>query len=228
MRQIVLDTETTGLSPEHGHRIIEIGCLELVNRRLTGNNLHFYINPERVIERAAEEVHGITTEFLEDKPHFGDIAEELLNYLKDGELIIHNAPFDLGFLNAEFKLLKNGTKKITNYCSVLDTLALARKKHPGQRNSLDALCRRYHVDNSDRELHGALLDAKLLTQVYLLLTGGQSQLFGEEQTEKVEVEQEALVTVPQQRAKLKVIRANEQEIKEHEAFMKMLEESSSS
>jgi len=182
LRQIVLDTETTGLEPEKGHRIIEIGCLELINRRLTNNNFHVYINPERVVERGAEEVHGITNEFLADKPLFVDIASEFIRFVSGAELIIHNAPFDVGFLDHEFKRLGKRFKSIRHYCQVLDTLALARAKHPGQHNSLDALCKRYHVNNANRQLHGALLDAELLAQVYLLMTGGQTLLF--QSTEK--------------------------------------------
>lgn len=183
MRQIILDTETTGLSPQEGHRVIEIACLELVNRRLTGEYRHYYFNPERSIERAAEEVHGLTAEFLQDKPKFADVAPELLDFICGAELVIHNAPFDVGFLNHEFNLWKRHHLPLTHYCQILDTLVLAKRKHPGQKNSLDALCRRYHVDNSSRQYHGALLDAELLAQVYLLMTGGQTQLFAEELAE---------------------------------------------
>ena len=179
MRQIVLDTETTGLEPEQGHRIIEIGCVELINRRMTGNNYHHYIHPEREIDEAAVEVHGITLESLEGKPLFGDLAEELLEYLKGAELIIHNAPFDVAFLNHEFTRSGLGDKAIEAHCEVMDTLVMARHKHPGQRNSLDALCKRYEVDNSQRQLHGALLDAEILADVYLVMTGGQISLLGE-------------------------------------------------
>lgn len=172
MRQIVLDTETTGLEPERGHRIIEIGCVELVNRRATGATWHRYLCPERAIDEAAIEVHGLTNEFLQDKPRFAEIAEEFLAFVKDSELVIHNAPFDVGFINAELKRLK-GSDPLESCCRILDTLSMARGKHPGQRNSLDALCKRYHVDNSRRELHGALLDAQILAEVYLAMTGGQ-------------------------------------------------------
>ncbi|MCB1772082.1 MAG: DNA polymerase III subunit epsilon [Gammaproteobacteria bacterium] len=174
-RQIVLDTETTGLEPEQGHRIIEIGCVELVERRLTGNNFHVYLNPDREIDAAAVEVHGITNEMLADKPRFGDIADDLLAYVRGAELIIHNAPFDVGFLDAEFARLPDDVRT-QDHCSVLDSLVMARKKHPGQRNTLDALCGRYDVDNSRRDKHGALLDAEILADVYLAMTGGQRVL----------------------------------------------------
>lgn len=176
MRQIVLDTETTGLEPAAGHRIIEIGCIELIDRKPTGNRFHVYLNPEREIDAGAVEVHGLSAEFLADKPRFAAIAADLLDFLKGAELIIHNAPFDIGFLNHELRLLLNESSNISEYCTVLDTLVLAKKKHPGQRNSLDALCKRYNVDNSRRDLHGALLDAEILAEVYLAMTGGQTSL----------------------------------------------------
>ncbi len=169
-RQIVLDTETTGLNPEQGHRIIEIGCVELIDRRLTGQHFHIYLNPERRIDDGAIEVHGITNEFLEDKPHFADVVADFISFVQDAELVIHNAPFDVGFINHEFSLLKKNLATVETYCSVFDTLTFARKKHPGQRNSLDALCKRYGIDNSHRDLHGALLDAEILADVYLLMT----------------------------------------------------------
>ena len=175
MRQIVLDTETTGLEPEEDHRIIEIGCLELIDRRLTGRKFHEYINPDRNIEVGALDVHGLTTEFLEDKPRFADIAPDLVDFIRDAELVIHNAAFDVGFLDAEFARLPQPIRT-EDVAVVLDTLQLAREIHPGQRNSLDALCKRYEVDNSNRTLHGALLDAELLAEVYLLMTGGQVSL----------------------------------------------------
>jgi len=176
MRQIVLDTETTGLEPSQGHKIIEIGCVELVNRKLTGNHYHQYINPEREIEEQAIEIHGITNEFVADKPIFADIADEFMAYVEGAELVIHNAPFDIGFIDHELKLLSQGRGSITDVCSVIDSLVLARRKHPGQRNNLDALCKRYYVDNSQRDLHGALLDSEILADVYLLMTGGQTAL----------------------------------------------------
>lgn len=175
MRQIVLDTETTGLEPEQGHRVIEIGCVEMVERRLTGNNFHVYLQPDREIDAAAIEVHGISNEFLADKPRFADVAGDLMDYLRGAELVIHNAPFDVGFLDAELDRLQD-MGGIADQCTVLDTLVMARKKHPGQRNSLDALCGRYDVDNSRRDKHGALLDAEILADVYLAMTGGQTTL----------------------------------------------------
>lgn len=179
MRQIILDTETTGLVPEEGHRVIEIGCVELVDRYFTGNNFHKYINPKRDIEIEAQSIHGITSEFLADKPLFTEIMHDFVEYVKDAELVIHNAPFDVGFLNYEFKLADPNADKIEAYAKIFDTLAFARKKHPGKKNNLDALCKRYNVDNTKRELHGALLDAQLLAEVYLSMTGGQMSLFGE-------------------------------------------------
>lgn len=176
MRQIVLDTETTGIDPKQGHRIIEIGCVELIDRKLTNNHYHQYIHPEREVEQEAIAIHGIKNEFLEDKPKFVEIAGDFLDFIKGAELVIHNAPFDIGFINHEFGLLNQGLGKVTDYCSVIDTLALAREKHPGQKNNLDALCRRYFVDNSARDLHGALLDSEILADVYLLMTGGQTSL----------------------------------------------------
>lgn len=178
MRQVVLDTETTGLEAEQGHRIIEIGAVELVNRRLTRRHFHVYINPEREIDAGALAVHGISSEFLADKPRFHDIVDEFLAFVDGAELIIHNAAFDVTFINYELALLDDPRAPIGSRCRVTDSLALARDKHPGQRNSLDALCKRYGVDNSARELHGALLDAEILADVYLAMTGGQVALFG--------------------------------------------------
>jgi DNA polymerase-3 subunit epsilon len=175
MRQIVLDTETTGLEPEEGHRIIEIGCLELVDRQLSGRQFHRYINPERSVETGALSVHGLDDEFLGDKPRFAEIADEFIAFIRDAELIIHNAAFDVGFLDSELARLDH-RPRVADMATVLDTLTLARELHPGQRNSLDALCRRYEVDNSNRTLHGALLDSELLAEVYLLMTGGQVSL----------------------------------------------------
>ena len=176
MRQIILDTETTGLETQQDHRIIEIGCVEMVDRRLTGNNFHQYLQPDRQIDAGAIAVHGITNEFLEDKPRFADIVEDLISYLRGAELVIHNAPFDVGFLNHELKRLQQQKPLIEEISSVVDTLVMARKKHPGKRNSLDALCDRYAIDNSRRDKHGALLDAEILSEVYLVMTGGQENL----------------------------------------------------
>jgi len=174
MRQIILDTETTGLEPKLGHRIIEVGAVEMINRRLTGNRFHHYLNPEREIDAGAQQVHGISLEFLQDKPLFRDIAADFLAFVGDAELVIHNAPFDVGFLNRELDLL--ALEPITTRCTVTDTLKMAKALHPGQRNNLDALCKRYQVDNANRTLHGALLDAELLAEVYLAMTRGQESL----------------------------------------------------
>lgn len=177
LRQIALDTETTGLEPSKGHRIIEIGCIEMIDRKLTGNRFHIYINPERDIDYGAQQVHGITSNFLADKPVFSEIFAEFKAFVDGAQLIIHNAAFDVGFLNHEFKLHDKKLQTMDRYCSIVDTLDMARKLHPGQKNSLDALCKRYAVDNTHRDLHGALVDADLLARVYLAMTGGQTQLF---------------------------------------------------
>lgn len=214
MRQIVLDTETTGLEPAQGHRIIEIGCVELVNRRLTGNHYHQYLQPDREIDPGAVEVHGITNEFLADKPRFTDVMEDFLSFVRGAELVIHNAPFDVGFLDHELKL--GGQKEtIDGICGVIDTLTLARKLHPGQKNNLDALCRRYGIDNSQREKHGALLDAEILADVYLTMTGGQTSLsLGASEGPVTQA-----VVTPQRldanRPPLKVLQANAEELTAH-------------
>lgn len=176
MRQVVVDTETTGLEPEQGHRIIEIAAVEMVNRRLTERRLHHYLQPDRDIDQGALEVHGITRDFLEGKPRFGDIHRELLSFVSGAEIIIHNAPFDVAFIDHELARLGDPSRRLEDCCRVLDSLALARQLHPGQRNSLDALCKRYRIDNSARQLHGALLDAEILAEVYLAMTGGQAVL----------------------------------------------------
>lgn len=182
MRQIVLDTETTGLSTSQGHRIIEIGCIEMVNRRITGREFHRFLNPDRDIDQGAEAVHGISREQLETEPRFSEIVDEFLEFVKDAELIIHNADFDVGFIEHELRLMQHPQPKIETYCKVLDTLKIAREMHPGQRNSLDALCKRYEVDASKRDVHGALIDSELLARVYLAMTGGQSSLLLDEDT----------------------------------------------
>lgn len=223
LRQIVLDTETTGLNPQEGHRIIEIGCVELLNRRLTGRHFHVYINPEREIDAGAVEVHGITNEFLVDKPVFASIAEDFIDFIREAELIIHNAPFDVGFLNHEFGLLNDGTGMIESYSSVFDTLMFARKKHPGQRNSLDALCKRYGIDNSHRDLHGALLDAEILADVYLLMTGGQASLLDEEAPPEVAGGESIVVRLSSDRPSLKVIYCNAEEDAEHQNRLAAIE-----
>ncbi len=176
LRQLALDTETTGIDPRTGHRIIEIAAIELVDRRFTGESFHVYINPERDIDQKAEEIHGISLAFLADKPKFSDVFNDFFKFIDGAQLIIHNAPFDTGFINHEFKRHDRKLKSVEHYCSVVDTLAMARKLHPGQKNSLDALCKRYRVDNSKRVLHGALVDADLLARVYLAMTGGQASL----------------------------------------------------
>ena len=173
-RQIVLDTETTGLEPSQGHKIIEIGCVEMVNRRLTGNNYHQFWQPDREIDEGAQAVHGISNESLADKPRFADVVRDFIDYLDGAELIIHNAPFDVGFINHELKLVGEEYGNVATYCTVIDTLVMARKMRPGKKNNLDILCKEYEVNNAHRELHGALLDAELLSEVYLRMTGGQS------------------------------------------------------
>ncbi len=178
-RQIVLDTETTGIQVEQGHRIIEIGCVELLNRKVTEKKFHCYLNPQRAVDGGAQAIHGLSAAFLADKPLFADIAQEFIAFVEGAELIIHNAPFDVGFINAELQLCKKNWRPLTEYCRILDTLTLARKLHAGLRNNLDALCKRYGVDNAHREYHGALLDAYLLAQVYLGMSEGQRSLFDE-------------------------------------------------
>jgi DNA polymerase-3 subunit epsilon len=215
MRQIVLDTETTGLEPSEGHRIIEIGCVELLDRRITGDTYHQYIQPDREIDAAAVEVHGITNESLADKPRFVDVADEFLEFIKGAELVIHNAPFDVGFINHEFTLLANCPGSVGDHCKVLDTLSLARRMHPGQRNSLDALCRRYDIDNSQRELHGALLDAEILADVYLGMTGGQVSLSLDGLSGALGGQQAAIQRLAADREPLRVIRADADEIRAH-------------
>jgi len=213
-RQIVLDTETTGLNPKEGHKIIEIGCVELINRRLTGNHFHVYINPQRLIDKEAIAVHGITNEFLNDKPIFADIIDDFIAFSKGCELIIHNAPFDVGFLNHEYKLLNRNLNKVEDYNTIFDSLTYARKKHPGQRNSLDALCKRYGIDNSHRDLHGALLDSEILADVYLLMTGGQSSLLDEQQN-AITNNQEVQFISPNRPA-LKIISCTDTEQQAHQ------------
>ena len=223
MRQIVLDTETTGLDPEKGHRIIEIGCVELFNRKRTGNELHQYLQPDREIDAGAIEVHGISNEFLADKPRFADIVDDFLAYIKGAELIIHNAPFDVGFLDTELRLLDRGLGRTEDYAGVVDSLALARKLHPGKKNSLDALCKRYLIDNSQRELHGALLDAELLAEVYLAMTGGQAALFVEAESRQHDNGRQLSRQLDPDRQPLPVITASEAELHEHEAFLAQLD-----
>ncbi len=224
MRQIILDTETTGLEPELGHRIIEIGGVELIERRLTGNNFHQYVNPQREIEKDALSVHGITNEFLNNKPLFADIKSALIGYINGAELIIHNAPFDIGFLNYELKLSDSNSEPIERYINIFDTLTYARKKHPGKKNSLDALCKRYGIDNSKRELHGALLDAHLLAEVYLAMTGGQMSMFDEGGTTRKEIKRSKVRQIVKDRKPLKIIRATEAEEQAHQARLEAIKQ----
>lgn len=228
MRQIVLDTETTGLETSQGHRIIEIGCVELVNRKLTGQHYHQYINPQRDIDAGAMEVHGITNEFVADKPTFEQIANDFLAYVDGAELIIHNAPFDVGFIDYEFGLLKRPLRSIETHCGIIDTLKMARTKHPGQRNSLDALCTRYMVDNSQRDLHGALLDAEILADVYLMMTGGQVtfQLGAGESEDGGDSSEAGIRRLPAERRPLRVIRASADELAAHESSLDSIAASS--
>jgi len=222
-RQIVLDTETTGLEPSQGHRIIEIGCVELINRRLTGNNYHQYLQPDREIDEGALQVHGISNEFLKDKPHFNDIVDDLMSYLKGAELVIHNAPFDVGFLNHELNSAAKGLGVIADHCAVIDTLVMARKMHPGQKNNLDALCKRYDVNNTQRDLHGALLDAEILSEVYLRMTGGQVGLaLDSEQSSEKEDGVATVSRISADRAPLRVISASKDELSAHAEFLKKM------
>jgi DNA polymerase-3 subunit epsilon len=229
MRQIVLDTETTGLEASRGHRIIEIGCVELVNRRLTGQHYHQYINPQREVDQGAIEVHGITDAFLADKPLFAQVVDDFIAFVDGAELIIHNAPFDVGFINAELARLTGRQTPVDDRCGIIDTLKMARKKHPGQRNSLDALCQRYMVDNSQRDLHGALLDAEILADVYLAITGGQTALLlgaSGDSGGKDGDEEGQLRRLPASRPPLPIIRANAAELEAHARSLDNIEQAS--
>lgn len=228
MRQVVLDTETTGLSTAEGHRIIEIGCLELQNRRLTGREFHCFINPEREIDEGAEQVHGINLSDLQGRPVFADIADEFLEFVRGSELVIHNAEFDVGFLDYELSLMKHAQPRIADHASVLDTLGLARKLHPGQRNSLDALCKRYNVDASRRDVHGALIDSELLARVYLAMTGGQTALsLDAALTGAGVVNQERREAVDRETLNLVVVAASDDELAAHEALLDRIQASGS-
>src|ERR1700733_13755070 len=226
MRQIVLDTETTGLEVEQQHRVIEIGCVELVNRRLTGRTYHQYLNPERDIDEGAQQVHGLTREKLAKEPTFSQVHPQFMEFVRDAELIIHNAPFDVAFLNAELARLESADK-IDRLCRVLDTLALARQMHPGQRNNLDALCKRYSVDNSHRDYHGALLDTRILAEVYLAMTGGQAKL-------TLSAESDTALAQARRAAPLRldggiriiVVRPSESELAAHEQVLALLDKAS--
>ena len=226
MRQIVLDTETTGLEPSQGHRIIEIGCVEIVNRRITENHYHQYIQPDREIDEGAFEVHGISNEFLADKPRFEDVVEDFMAFVNGAELVIHNAPFDVGFIDHELAMLGPVWGTVADHCKVTDSLVMARQKHPGQKNNLDALCKRYEVNNSKRELHGALLDAELLAEVYLRMTGGQVTLSLGGQTDGSSSSATAspIRRVDSNRPPLKVLRASVDEVTAHEESLQRLGE----
>jgi len=224
MRQIVLDTETTGLDPKQGHKIIEIGCVEMINRRLTGNNYHQYLQPDREIDEGAQAVHGISNEFLADKPRFSDIVQDFIKYVDGAELIIHNAPFDVGFLDNELKLAGAEFGKVSTYCSVIDTLVMARKMRPGKKNNLDILCKEYDVNNAHRELHGALLDSELLAEVYLHMTGGQSNLSLE--SEELTTSATGISVVKKlsaDRKPIKIIQASDEELQAHQAIIEKME-----
>ncbi len=228
MRRVVLDTETTGMPVNDGHRVIEIGCVEVEGRRLTGRHFHIYLQPDREIDEGAIAVHGITNEDLKDKPRFKDVADEFYEFIKGAQLIIHNAPFDIGFLNNEFALIgQHERSDIAAYCDVLDTLQMARERHPGQRNSLDALCKRYGVDNSGRELHGALLDSEILADVYLAMTGGQTNLSlaGEGADGDGSGRQQAtpIRRLPAERPRGAVITASADELAAHAARLAVIE-----
>lgn len=226
-RQIVLDTETTGLDPAQGHRVIEIGCIELINRRQTSRQFHVYLQPDRAIDEEAMRVHGITNEFLASQPRFADVADGFLDFVRGAGLIIHNAAFDLGFLNHELRLCGRGQLALEQLCEVEDTLQFARQRHPGQRNSLDALCKRYNVDNSQRTLHGALLDAEILADIYLAMTRQQNSLFGQETAAGATLGNGAARrALPRSRPPLSVIRADAEERAAHAAYLELLDRSS--
>ena len=229
MRQIVLDTETTGLETSQDHRIIEIGCVELVGRKLTGRHYHQYINPQRKVDEGAMEVHGISDQFLEDKPLFDQVAKEFLEFVDGADLVIHNAPFDVGFINHEIAKLSGKYQVIETSCRIIDTLALARQKHPGQKNNLDALCKRYGVDNSARDLHGALLDAEILADVYLLMTGGQVNLNISDQSNSASGEvsgKSSIRRLSADRTPLRIVKPSEEELALHQQKLDAINKSS--
>jgi DNA polymerase-3 subunit epsilon len=225
MRQVVLDTETTGLEVSKGHRVIEIGCVELINRRRTSETFHQYVQPDRDIDEAAQEVHGITSEMLADKPRFADVAEAFIEFVSGAELIIHNADFDVGFLDNEFHCAGLHSTRIASVCEVIDTLHMAREIHPGQRNSLDALCKRYHVDNSGRNYHGALLDAQLLADVYLAMTGGQGALSFEHDASQQDQQHGTAATLDRSGLEMVVLKATEAEIEAHTRQLDLIDRS---
>jgi len=223
MRQVVVDTETTGLEPEQGHRVIEIGCVEILDRRVTGERYHQYVNPKREIDDAAYEIHGLSNRDLEDEPEFEIIAEEFMAFIRGAEIIIHNAPFDVAFLNHELSRMES-TERIDDACTILDSLVLARHKHPGQKNSLDALCRRYGVDSSARERHGALLDAEILADVYLTMTGGQTSMFDDGDNGSGRIAAQATeVRLTSRSSKLLVQRPTPEELEAHEDYLDNLD-----
>ncbi len=233
MRSVVLDTETTGMPVTDGHRIIEIGCVEVIGRRLTGRHYHVYLQPDREVDEGAIAVHGITNEFLTDKPRFREIADEFFEFIKGAQLIIHNAAFDVGFINNEFALLgQQDRAELSDHCSILDTLLMARERHPGQRNSLDALCKRYGVDNSGRDLHGALLDAEILADVYLTMTGGQTHLSlageGADGDNGGRQQASPIRRLPADRPATPVLRASAEEIAAHAVRMQAIEKAAGS
>ncbi len=232
MRQVVLDTETTGLSTAQGHRIIEIGCVELIDRRLTGRDFHRFLNPERDIDEGAERVHGISRADLETEPRFAEVVDQFLTFIKDAELIIHNATFDVGFIEYELKLMKHPQPKVVDHATVLDTLTLAREMHPGQRNSLDALCKRYEVDATKRDVHGALIDSELLANVYLAMTGGQTALLLDDKADEGYTDPDVMGHHADAQAAssavavdLPVIRATAEESAAHDALLKKIRKS---
>jgi len=227
MRQIVLDTETTGLETRDGHRIIEIGAVEVIGRKLTGNTYHQYLQPDRKIDEGAMEVHGITPEFLADKPRFKDVAQEFFEFIKGGQLVIHNAPFDVGFINYEFGLLGKKWGQVEDHCTVLDTLVMARNLHPGQKNNLDALCKRYDINNAHRELHGALLDSEILADVYLAMTGGQVSLsLNSSGKEEAEGQQAPIQRLDSNRPALPIRRASDEELVLHDNRLQAINDAS--
>lgn len=227
-RQIVLDTETTGMNQigahYEGHKIIEIGAVEVINRRLTGNNFHVYLKPDRLVDPEAFGVHGIADEFLLDKPLFSDVADEFIDYIRGAELVIHNASFDIGFMDYEFSKLNRGIPKTDTFCKVTDSLAMARKMFPGKRNSLDALCSRYEIDNSKRTLHGALLDAQILADVFLMMTGGQTAMAFSVEGENQQAQGEAAIQRVTRRANaLRVVLASDEEVMAHESRLDLVQ-----
>lgn len=226
MRQVVLDTETTGIDPKQGHRLIEIGCIEMVNRRVTDRTYHQYIQPDRAVDKGAMEVHGITDEFLKDKPRFANIVDEFMAFIKGSELIIHNAAFDVRFIESELNRLNQSWQPISHYCEVLDTLTMARQLHPGQRNTLDALCKRYNIDNSQRQLHGALLDANLLAEVYLAMTGGQVSFFSQSEQSKTHEQTHEIKRVNIAQGSLTIIRPTEAELVAHQQCLERIDKAS--